>query len=653
MRLLHHLKLSCTCNHLYWQVFFLLWMGLLMPGEVRAALSQPPVEPIAHFTQTTYEQQYKAAKEHLQRLAQDATLGSDRSNWLNGARNFRRIHTSQKDTPLGPSSLYMVGKVYRQMYDRFQLALDLDNAIDSLLAVATLYPSNSLADDALLLAADSVRLDPDRGAEAELLYRRIIEDYAQGDQVDMARTRILSPKSVPLPVTAASVEPLAPAPVPVTVAAASAATSLASEVPPGDLSRIAPVKYWSSEDYTRIVIQATSPVQFKSTLLEKNGEQPRQLSIDFADSYIPPQSRNAFPIQDGLLKQARSDQIRSDTVRVILDIESLSDYKVFSLNDPFRVIIDVHGIRTATVAQDRKPVTEQKQPQVSTPAPRVAKTPDVKTEPTEDKKSESLITLEDQKKRKPSQTMVSGKYKIPGKEEISLAQQLGLGVRKIVIDPGHGGKDPGAMAFGLKEKDIVLKIARKVETILKNKHHFQVTLTRTKDIYLPLEERTAIANTQGGDLFISVHVNAHPDKTIGGIETYFLNLATNADAMRVAALENATSTHSISELQDILSDLMKNSKIAESSRLAQFIQTNLVGGIKKVYNTKDLGVKQAPFYVLIGAEMPAILAEISFITNPEEARLLKDEIYLQRIAEQIAAGIVAYVDHHHTAATRF
>ena len=189
--------------------------------------------------------------------------------------------------------------------------------------------------------------------------------------------------------------------------------------------------------------------------------------------------------------------------------------------------------------------------------------------------------------------------------------------------------------------------------ILKSKYNFQVTLTRTKDTYLPLEERTAIANTQGGDLFISVHVNAHPDKTIGGVETYFLNLATNADAMRVAALENATSTHSISELQDILADLMKNSKIAESSRLAQFVQTNLIGGTTKVYRTKDLGVKQAPFYVLIGAEMPAILAEISFITNPEEAKLLQDETYLQRIAEQIAAGIVAYVDHHHTAAMRF
>ncbi len=622
-----------------------------MPGVALAALPQPSVEPITHFTQATYEQQYKAAKDHLLRLEQDVTLGSERANWLNGARNFRRIHTSQKDAPLGPASLYMLGKVYLQMYDRFHLPLDRDNAIESLLAVATEYPSNSLADDALLFAADSVRLDQSRETEATALYARIIEEYSQGDQAALARARLNGPKTQS-PVTVATVEPPAPAPVPLSVAAVSS-PALTNEATSGSLAQIAQVKYWSSEDYTRIVIQATSPVQFNTTLLEKNGDQPRRLYIDFAGSYIPLQARNPVPIQDGLLKQARSGQFSSDTVRVVLDIESLSDYKVFSLNDPFRVIVDVHGVRTATVEPGLKPDTEPQLPPIITPAPRVAKAPSNILVPTDGKKSLTPITLEDQKKRKPSLSVEPGKKRMPGKEEISLAQQLGLGVRKIVIDPGHGGKDPGAMAFSLKEKDIVLKIARKVETILKSKYNYQVTLTRTKDTYLPLEERTAIANTQGGDLFISIHVNAHPDKTIGGVETYFLNLATNADAMRVAALENATSTHSISELQNILSDLMKNSKIAESSRLAQFVQSNLVGGTKKIYKTKDLGVKQAPFYVLIGAEMPAILAEISFITNPEEAKLLQDEIYLQRIAEQIAAGIAAYVDHHHTAALRF
>ena len=242
--------------------------------------------------------------------------------------------------------------------------------------------------------------------------------------------------------------------------------------------------------------------------------------------------------------------------------------------------------------------------------------------------------------------------KATNREKLSLAQQLGLGVRKIVIDPGHGGKDPGAMAFGLKEKEIVLKISKKLAKVLRNTYRYEVVLTRTKDIFIPLEERTAIANTHKSDLFISIHINAHSDQASGGIETYFLNLATDANAMRVAALENATSTHSIGELQDILATLMKNSKIDESSRLARFVQTNLVSGFGRNYKPRDLGVKQAPFYVLIGAEMPAILAELSFITNPEEAKLLQNEQYLDKIAEQLAAGIVAYIDHHHTAAVK-
>jgi N-acetylmuramoyl-L-alanine amidase len=178
-----------------------------------------------------------------------------------------------------------------------------------------------------------------------------------------------------------------------------------------------------------------------------------------------------------------------------------------------------------------------------------------------------------------------------------------------------------------------------------------VLLTRDSDTFLSLEERTAIANTKNADLFVSIHVNAHPQKSIKGVETFYLNLATNAEAMRVAARENATSTHNISELQDILSELMQNAKIKESSQLAQFVQTSMVTGLKQHnYSPKNLGVRQAPFYVLIGAEMPAVLAEISFITNPGEAKLLADDTYLQAIAEQIAAGVVTFIEHRRTAA---
>lgn len=630
-----------TVHRFPWLILLLsAWM--MLAGSLQALRAETVPGALAPFGQASFAQQYQEAKDFFLRLERDSAMGRERGNWLQGARNFRKIHLAQKRDPLGPASLYMLGKLYRQMFDRFQVPIDLDNAIAAFTDLAALYPGNSLADDALLAAAESLQARAGKEDEAKALLRTIIEVYPKGDQYPKALARLQGP--LPSAPTARTVGiarevPAVDEPTP------PLSTATVAAPPSTGLAVIAPVKYWSSADYTRIVIEASAPVRFAPTLLEKNGDQPRRLFIDFSQSSIPPQFRNPIPIGDGLLKQARSGQFSRDTVRVVLDIDSLSDYKVFSLQDPFRVVIDVHGTRQAPVR------VAQQDNDGNVPAPLSAASTTVVAQPKEAHR-QTVVVLSDQKKR-PVGLTTTPLRKPSGKGELTLAQQLGLGVRKIVIDPGHGGKDPGAMAFGLKEKDIVLKIAKKVAKILKTTHRYEVTLTRSKDVYLALEERTAIANTQAGDLFISVHVNAHPDKTIGGIETYFLNLATNAEAMRVAALENATSTHSISELENILTDLMKNTKIDESSRLARFVQTNLVNGMGTKYKARDLGVKQAPFYVLIGAEMPAVLAEISFITNPQEAELLREDRYLNRIAEQIAAGIVAYVEHNQTAALHY
>ena len=214
-----------------------------------------------------------------------------------------------------------------------------------------------------------------------------------------------------------------------------------------------------------------------------------------------------------------------------------------------------------------------------------------------------------------------------------------------MIDPGHGGKDPGAMAFGMKEKDIVLQIAQDLAPVLQRELGCEVLLTRDSDVFVPLEERTAIANTENADLFVSLHVNAHPSAKVRGLETYYLNLTTNAEAMRVAAMENATSTHQMSDLQNILSDIMKNSKIEESSRLAQQVHNSILNeAAEQGYsNIKNLGVKQAPFYVLIGAQMPAILLEVAFITNKDDVKNLTDPTFVRLLTQEIADGIRSYV----------
>ncbi|WP_319586622.1 N-acetylmuramoyl-L-alanine amidase [uncultured Desulfobulbus sp.] len=580
------------------------------------------------------EQQYKAAKEYALRLENNSPLGKDRGNWLNGARNFRKIHLAERKGTLGPTSLYMTAKMYRRMFTQFMVPLDLETALANFLELADLYPGHTLADDALFDAAECALLSKGKEQLADDLYHKIVIIYPQGDQYEKAKTRIKNPeKDKPRPPVTANLPANLPATLPAT--------------PPKDLTLLSPIKYWSSENYTRIVIQSAAPVSFTASPVEKSDKQPRQLYVDFARSYAPPKFHPPGPVRDGLLKQVHSEQTSEDTVRVILDLESLFEYKIFSLTDPFRVIVDIHGTMTTPGSS---PLPETRPTIVPQPLP-VPEQDVAIAQSSKKDVQQAVISLTDQKKRSPMPEPALP-TKATNREKLSLAQQLGLGVRKIVIDPGHGGKDPGAMAFGLKEKEIVLKISKKLAKVLRNTYRYEVVLTRTKDIFIPLEERTAIANTHKSDLFISIHINAHSDQASGGIETYFLNLATDANAMRVAALENATSTHSIGELQDILATLMKNSKIDESSRLARFVQTNLVSSFGRNYKPRDLGVKQAPFYVLIGAEMPAILAELSFITNPEEAKLLQNEQYLDRIAEQLAAGIVAYIDHHHTAAVK-
>jgi len=201
------------------------------------------------------------------------------------------------------------------------------------------------------------------------------------------------------------------------------------------------------------------------------------------------------------------------------------------------------------------------------------------------------------------------------------------------------------MANQMREKDIVLKIAQVLKPKLAKQLNCEVILTRNEDIFLPLEERTAIANTEEADLFISLHLNAHPSQETRGLETYFLNLSTNAEAMRVAAMENATSTHQMSDLESILSDILKNSKIDESSRLAKYVHKSMLTGLndKDFGDVRNLGVKQAPFYVLIGAQMPSILLEIAFISNKKDAENLKNQQFVDTVTNEIVKGVSLYI----------
>lgn len=238
----------------------------------------------------------------------------------------------------------------------------------------------------------------------------------------------------------------------------------------------------------------------------------------------------------------------------------------------------------------------------------------------------------------------------------SLSRQLGLGISRVVIDAGHGGHDLGATATELTEAAVTLDVALRLEKLLLGVNGVEVVMTRRTDEYIPLEERTAMANRSGADLFLSIHVNASPDPQARGVETYFLNFAPGAEAEAIAARENAGSARTMHNLPDIVKAIALNNKIDESRDFAARVQAAMYERLRESNRgTRNLGVKQAPFVVLIGATMPSVLAEISFVTNRRDASLLRTPEYRQTIAEALFSGISSYqrsLKSAHTAVTQ-
>ncbi|SLM30012.1 putative N-acetylmuramoyl-L-alanine amidase [Desulfamplus magnetovallimortis] len=380
------------------------------------------------------------------------------------------------------------------------------------------------------------------------------------------------------------------------------------------------MRYWSTPNYTRVVIDASEERPYVHHLLEKNADlkKPPRLYVDIERSVLGKNVPTHTIINDDLLTRARAGQHTPHSVRVVVDIKSYDNYKIFSLKDPFRMVIDVWG-ENSIVAKSSGNASGTSSGVSSSESPGSSIPP------------EKLSTIGSN----------------PDKIHASaIAKQLALGVRTIVIDPGHGGKDPGAIGYikGVYEKDVVLSIARKMAKKMSERLKCNVILTRSKDVYLTLEERTAIANTKNADLFISLHCNAARDKTLTGLETYYLNLATDEQAINVAARENATSRKNISDLQSILNDLMKNAKINESARLSTIVHDYLYKGVAKKYSgIRNLGVKQAPFYVLLGATMPSILIETSFISNKTECKRLINSTYQNVLCDAIIDGVEKYI----------
>ncbi|MBF0100952.1 MAG: N-acetylmuramoyl-L-alanine amidase [Desulfobacterales bacterium] len=550
--------------------------------------------------QTVHDMYFQAEKIYI-RFKADPKKMQYRDKWIECIQKFEAAFKQNPKDPLAPASLYMTGQIYESLFRYSGKQADLTETINTYQRVIKLYPNSIYASK----AESNIAANKGKKKESTASLQAKVVTNDNDPLSHKTRHPDLIEKKQPQESSDISAKPVQQVAKPDSIEKILTDTLIpdknqaSKEISKNqDVTHINGLRYWSNPNYTRVVIDGDKEAQYQHFLLpeDETNKKPKRLCVDVAKSLLERNMKKMVPIHDNLLADVRAAQYTLDTVRVVVDIKSFDNYKIFNINNPFRIVIDVWGEKT-------KP----------------------------------------QKQEKPIHTAIE----ITDKSSVkTLAKQLALGVKRIVIDPGHGGKDVGAIGFikGIYEKHITLAIAKELAVWIKEQLNCEVILTRQDDRYLSLEERTAIANTANADLFISIHTNAVNDVRAYGIETYFLNLATDKDSISVAARENATSTKTISDLQAILNDLLQNTKINESSRLAGFVQNTMCQSLEKKYRKiNNKGVKQAPFYVLIGAEMPAILIETSFISNPQECKRLTERAYQKDICQAISKGIKTYI----------
>lgn len=480
-------------------------------------------------------------------------------------------------------------------------------------AIVARYPRSGYSDNALWQASGLAYLslqrygrDADRRTAVGLL-QRLRKSYPTGTLAKQVPSRIreisgwspAAAKRAAAPPTkpvveravAASPQPDEPEAAPAVAAAAVMLTGIVrSALPAGE----------------RLTITMNNEPRYTEERLVG----PERLFFDFRDTAAADLTLPQERLAGGVVRDMRLGNHPGQTTRLVIELEPDTRHRVFALYNPYRLVVDLE--RTATSA----PATP------APPALRAVVPPS--TNPVRDAGAPAVPSANS-----------NGSF--------SLSRQLGLGVARIVIDAGHGGHDPGASANRVIEKDLVLDIALRLEKLLLEQPGVEVVLTRRDDTFVELEERTAIANRQNADLFLSIHANVARNKQATGIETYFLNFATSPEAEAVAARENAGSGMAMHSLPDIVRKIALNNKLDESRDLASVVQTSLYRRLRN-HNaqTRDRGVKQAPFVVLIGAQMPSVLAEVSFITNRSEAALLRTSAYRQQIAHSLFDAVVKY-----------
>ena len=500
------------------------------------------------------------------------------------------------------------------------------------------FPASGYADNALFQAASLAHAAyekfqrPQERSRAIRYYEWLVKEYPTSTFVKRANARLesLSAAVPSTPATRAEAPPPSP--------------PSTTREPPAVLASIERTVTAAS---VRVTIELDREVRY----LEQRLPGPARVFFDLQDvQAVPDLKDKVLSYTSDVVNKIRVGRHPDNVVRVVLDLEDVANYSVFTLYGPFRIVVDAERTvaRAATVdvpalpsqplrifspspetprlvaysAPPLAPLTRAVRSSRTGPAPLTAAT----TSPPRSGPGTVPAT--------PSANAAGG---------FSIARQLGLRVSRIVIDPGHGGHDPGVLGKNLNEATLVLDVALRLEKLLQKEAGVEVVLTRRTDVYVPLEERTEIANRQHADMFLSIHANASRNEDARGIETFYLSFASSPEAEAVAARENSASAREMHQLPDLIKAITLNNKLDESRDLANMVQDALVTNLRKTNKEiRSRGVKKAPFVVLIGAAMPSVLAEISFVSNRQELTLLKTPGYRQKIAEALFVAVSKY-----------
>ncbi len=648
-------------------------MKWLAAAALLVALS--PAWSFAAATGRPDRQLYYDAKAAHTRLRASKALVAKKAEWDKVVLRYRSVVARYPQSPYCDDALLAVGDLYRQMAGRFKSSRHKDDAARAYRMLVEEYPSSSLGEGALHAVFEMATEGGDRRRiqDAAKLYLGAFPDSKRAAAVKAAVKRKAPEKEATLP-----------------------------KPPPPGLVPVFNLRSWSGDNSTRVVVDLDREVKFLSDRIDN----PDRLWVDLVGARLHPNlTDRTFPVGDGLLEQVRLGQNRDDVVRVVLDFKSVKDHQVFFLSGPTRLVIDVKGnepergsvtapasagppapARTAdnrmTVGELEIPDLESPEPAAelereveqqlqatrppaaaspspapsptatpspprASPTPTPAPTPTARPAPTPS--PPALVAS-----RSPGPTPTPAPAVPTRSGAMTIARQVGLGARRIVIDAGHGGHDPGTIGrAGLAEKDLVLDVALRLERLVRDELGAEVVMTRASDVFIPLEERTAIANSKGADLFLSIHANSSRSSKARGIETYFLNFAVDPHAEEVAARENAISAATMKDLQGLVKAITLNSKINESRDFASAVHESMVQNLRRGYpEIQDRGVRTAPFYVLIGANMPSILAEIAFVSHPQEEKLLKTAGRRDEIARSLLLGVRSYLEIINRGATR-